>query len=118
MKVASTVLRGGRIERSYLSQQKVAGSYPATLTMMLFHTVKTGLPQGQCTGLWLLSYATYKHMENTPCKALEACMTICLTLNSKLAFSVQLAQPCCGQECVIQSFTHMLSAPEARYVQS
>lgn len=32
MKVARTVLRGGKIERSYLSQQKVAGSNPATLT--------------------------------------------------------------------------------------
>ena len=31
MKVARTVLRGGKIERSYLSQQKVAGSNPATL---------------------------------------------------------------------------------------
>ena len=31
MKVACTVLRGGKIERSYLSQQKVAGSNPATL---------------------------------------------------------------------------------------
>jgi len=31
MKVACTVLRGGKTERSYLSQQKVAGSNPATL---------------------------------------------------------------------------------------
>ena len=33
MKVARTVLRGGKTERSYLSQQKVAGSNPATLTL-------------------------------------------------------------------------------------
>ena len=33
MKVARTVLRGGKIERSYLSQQKVAGSNPATLIL-------------------------------------------------------------------------------------
>jgi len=39
MKVARTVLRGGKIERSYLSQQKVAGSNPATLTFILFHSV-------------------------------------------------------------------------------
>ena len=35
MKVARTVLRGGKTERSYLSQQKVAGSNPATLTFNL-----------------------------------------------------------------------------------
>ena len=34
MKVARTVLRGGKTERSYLSQQKVAGSNPATLTFL------------------------------------------------------------------------------------
>ena len=33
MKVARTVLRGGKTERSNLSQQKVAGSNPATLSI-------------------------------------------------------------------------------------
>lgn len=33
MKVARTVLRGGKTERFYLSQQKVAGSNPATLIL-------------------------------------------------------------------------------------
>ncbi len=38
MKVARTVLRGGKTERSYLSQQKVAGSNPATLTVNILAT--------------------------------------------------------------------------------
>ena len=36
MKIARTVLRGGKTERSYLSQQKVAGSNPATLRSQNF----------------------------------------------------------------------------------
>ena len=40
MKVARTVLRGGKIERSYLSQQKVAGSNPATLKRWHIYSVK------------------------------------------------------------------------------
>ena len=45
MKVARTVLRGGKTERSYLSQQKVAGSNPATLTFNLFGTLPFRSPK-------------------------------------------------------------------------